>query len=104
MKSADKIFSLFTLAVFIGLLLPVLLKDGMFLDGVTYSCISKNLANNIGELWKPHYTKTLYPAFYEHPPLVFGIQSCFLDLWVMVYIPKEYIRSLRPYSSSLELF
>ncbi|OIP03574.1 MAG: hypothetical protein AUJ97_04315 [Bacteroidetes bacterium CG2_30_32_10] len=80
MKSADKIFSLFTLAVFIGLLLPVLLKDGMFLDGVTYSCISKNLANNIGELWKPHYTKTLYPAFYEHPPLVFGIQSLFFRL------------------------
>lgn len=73
----SKIFWLFTISVFIGLLIPTLVQDGMFLDGVTYSAISRNLANGIGSFWKPHYTKIMSPNFYEHPPLVFGIQSLF---------------------------
>ncbi|MGK0390378.1 MAG: 4-amino-4-deoxy-L-arabinose transferase-like glycosyltransferase [Maribacter sp.] len=64
-----------TLGIFLALLLPVLVQDGMFLDGVTYATISKNMANGIGSFWSPHYTQILYPEFYEHPPLVFGIQS-----------------------------
>ena len=69
-----------TISFFIGLLVPILIQDGMFLDGVTYSSISKNLAHGIGSIWKPHYTKVLYPVFYEHPPLVFGIQSLFFKI------------------------
>jgi 4-amino-4-deoxy-L-arabinose transferase-like glycosyltransferase len=76
----SKIFWIFTISVFVVLLIPALVQDGMFLDGVTYSAISKNLANGIGSFWKPHYTKILYPNFYEHPPLVFGIQSLFFKL------------------------
>jgi hypothetical protein len=52
----------------------------MFLDGVTYSSISKNLANGIGSFWKPHFTKTMDPIFYGHPPLVFGIESLFFRI------------------------
>jgi len=76
----SKIFWLFTIGVFVALLVPGLVQDGMFLDGVTYSSISKNLANGIGSIWKPHYTNTLHPVFYEHPPLVFGIQALFFKI------------------------
>lgn len=76
----NKIFWLLTIGVFAGLLIPTLVQDGMFLDGVTYSSISKNLANGIGSFWKPHYTKILHPNFHEHPPLVFGIQSLFFKI------------------------
>ena len=48
---------------------------GMFLDGVVYAALSHNLANGIGELWKPIYTYTLHNPFYEHPPLAFWMQS-----------------------------
>lgn len=51
------------------LLIPTLVQDGMFLDGITYSAISRNMANGIGSFWHPHYTETLYPHFNEHPPL-----------------------------------
>lgn len=78
--NTNKIFWILTITVFIGLLVPTLIQDGMFLDGVTYSSIAKNMANGIGDFWKPHYTKTLYPNFYEHPPLVFGIQSLFFKI------------------------
>ncbi|MDD4812221.1 MAG: glycosyltransferase family 39 protein [Bacteroidales bacterium] len=70
-------FWLLTALAFAGLLLPFLFHDGMFLDGLTYASISRNMSEGIGSLWKPHYTATLYPSFYEHPPLVFGIQSLF---------------------------
>jgi hypothetical protein len=74
------IFRLFTFAVFVSLFIPALVQDGMFLDGVTYSAISKNMANGIGSYWNPHYTKTLEPEFHAHPPLVFIIQSFFFKL------------------------
>jgi len=45
------------------------------MDGLIYSSIAHNLANGIGTFWKPHFTATCYPQFYEHPPLAFGIQS-----------------------------
>ncbi|NQY10094.1 MAG: glycosyltransferase family 39 protein [Flavobacteriales bacterium] len=79
-KNIHSIFWLITCSVFLILTVPVLLQDGMFLDGVTYSAVSKNLAMGIGEFWKPHYTQTLYPAFYEHPPLGLWIQSVFFQV------------------------
>ena len=63
-------FSLFSLTI-----LPRLMSYGMFLDGVVYAALSNNLANGIGELWKPIYTYTLHNPFYEHPPLAFWMQS-----------------------------
>ena len=86
-----KIFWFATITVFIALLLPTLIQDGMFLDGITYSAIAHNLANGIGSFWKPHYTKTLYPVFYEHPPLVFWLQSLFFRvLGESLYVERIY--------------
>jgi hypothetical protein len=33
------------------------------------------MAENYGSFWQPYYTATVYPAFYEHPPLGFWLQS-----------------------------
>jgi len=68
------------LVVFAGLLLSFFLQKGMFFDGITYASISNNLAHGLGSFWAPHYTQTLYPQFFEHPPLVFGLQSLFFSL------------------------
>jgi len=76
----NQTFWLFTIVIFLGLLLPSLVQKNMFLDGVTYASISKNLANGIGTLWCPQYTKTVSPKFFGHPPLVFIIQSLFFKI------------------------
>src|SRR6185295_5559267 len=55
-------------------------QRGMFLDGVTYASIARNLAAGRGRFWEPFYTATIYPAFHEHPPLAFWLQS----LWFRV--------------------
>jgi 4-amino-4-deoxy-L-arabinose transferase-like glycosyltransferase len=72
---------IWAIALFLILLLPALVQRGMFLDGVTYAAISKNLSLGVGSFWTPQYTPTLYPVFYEHPPLVFGLQSILFNLF-----------------------
>jgi len=52
-----------------------LFAEGMFVDGVTYASISRNLANGLGSFWEPHLSATLYPQFHEHPPLALGLQG-----------------------------
>ena len=75
-----KIYFILPILLFVGLLILPLVQEGMFFDGVTYSAISKNMANGFGSFWNPHYTKVLYSNFHEHPPLVFIIQSFFFRL------------------------
>jgi 4-amino-4-deoxy-L-arabinose transferase-like glycosyltransferase len=74
------LFWLLTLIVFSLVFLAISLKEGMVLDGTAYSAISRNLARSAGSFWAPRYTATVHPAFFEHPPLVFGIQSLFFKV------------------------
>jgi 4-amino-4-deoxy-L-arabinose transferase-like glycosyltransferase len=90
MKS-NRIFYLFLLALILLLFFPNLLQKGMFVDGLWYSTISKNLAEGFGSFWSPYFTKTMFPVFYEHPPLVFGIQSLFFTVFgCSLYVEKIY--------------
>lgn len=68
---------LLTMVVFIALLLPALVQQGMFLDGVTHACIAKNMANGLGEFARPYYTPALDPVFFGQPPLALWLQSLF---------------------------
>ena len=52
-----------------------LLSEGMFLDGVTYACISRNMAEGQGTFWNPFYTQTIGTVFHSHPPLAFGLEA-----------------------------
>ena len=52
----------------------------MFMDGLFYSVLSRNLAEGRGTFWNPHLTETIFNTFHEHPPLVFGIQSLFFRI------------------------
>lgn len=92
-KNKDKNlpFWIITIALFIGLLLYNLLQDGMFMDGLLYATISKNLAHGLGSFWFPHLTNTCFPDFHEHPPLVFGIQSLFFIVFGnSMYVERLY--------------
>ena len=65
------------LLIGIGLILVGrdLFAEGMFLDGVLYACISRNLACGLGDFWNPHYTQTIGSVFHSHPPLAFGLEA-----------------------------
>jgi hypothetical protein len=72
--------ALFPWLVFLGLVLPRLLRPGMFLDGVTYAALAKNLADGKGSFNAPFYTPTLYTEFYEQPPLGLWLESLWFRL------------------------
>lgn len=69
-------FYLIPIAVFLLLISTHQWSDGMFLDGMIYAAISRNMAEGLGSLWKPYYT-AIFNEFYEHPPLAFWLESFF---------------------------
>ncbi len=68
-------------SVVLLILAPNLFSDGMFMDGTIYAALSKNLAAGIGSFWQPHLSETLYPEFYQHPPLAFGLEALLFKLF-----------------------
>ncbi len=62
------------LALFIG---PIL-RDGMFLDGMVYTNIARNLAAGHGSFWQPLVYRE-GAVFYEHPVLLPYLQSFFFS-------------------------
>jgi len=85
-----KSFRLLTIAVLAAVTVPRLAHRGMFVDGVTYASIARNLAEGRGSFWSPSYTATLYPQFHEHPPLGFWLQS----LWFRVFGDHLFVERL----------
>ncbi len=70
-------FYFLIIGVFLIIISPHLLSHGMFMDGLIYSTIAKNMSAGLGSFWHPYYTATYAPDFHGHPPLAFGIQSLF---------------------------
>jgi len=74
-RAESKLYFLIIAGLFLVIISPILFSDGMFMDGLIYAGLSKNLANGMGTFWQPYFSQTMFPAFYEHPPLAFGLQS-----------------------------
>lgn len=74
-------FWLLVIGIMLILVCPPLLSEGMFLDGVVYAGISRNMAEGVGSFWSPHYTETIGPIFHSHPPLAFGIEALFFKVF-----------------------
>ncbi len=70
---------LLNIAFFSATLLEDFIRPGLFMDGLIYSTISKNLAEGIGSFWSLKMTDTLFNPFQEHPPL---------QVWIMTPLYK----------------
>jgi len=71
---------LFFISAALLLFFSELVEQSMFIDGVWYAVISRNLAEGIGTFWFPQFSATIFPDFHEHPPFIFGVQSLFFGL------------------------
>ncbi|HEY9176261.1 MAG TPA: glycosyltransferase family 39 protein [Flavipsychrobacter sp.] len=69
------------------LILDRLVPEGIFLDGVTYAAISRNLAIGKGSFWHLYYRGDW--GFYEHPPLMFGLQAIFFKVLGDHYLTEK---------------
>jgi len=79
-RSNNTPFWLLLIGSFLILVSKSLLTEGMFLDGVTYACISRNMACGLGSFWNPSYTQTIGHVFHSHPPLAFGLEALFFKV------------------------
>jgi len=59
----------------IALTVPRMWQRGMFLDGLIYASVSRNLAAGDGSWWAPSHTATDDAPFFEHPPLGFWLEA-----------------------------
>jgi hypothetical protein len=72
---------IFTISFILITFLPRSLDDTMFMDGMTYAAIARNMSLGIGSFWKPYFADSFWlpydngPFFSGHPPLQFGMQS-----------------------------
>ena len=66
---------LFAVALLAALTVPRMTQRGMFLDGMTYAVVARNMAVGVGTLWAPSVSATTYQQFYEQPPLGMAIES-----------------------------
>lgn len=82
-KALVILFSLFLTTVILDRLIP----EGIFLDGVTYASISRNMAIGKGSFWAPYYRYDWF--FAEHPPLMFGLQALFFKVFGDHYLTEK---------------
>jgi 4-amino-4-deoxy-L-arabinose transferase-like glycosyltransferase len=80
-KRMNIVFWLFTLSVLIILVLPNLMKYGMFMDGLLYSTVANNFAQGKGSFWHLFNSITLHTDFHEQPPLYFWIMAGFYKIF-----------------------
>lgn len=80
MNKKEFYYLLFIAALFLLIISPMWLSDGMFMDGIYYATIARNWAEGLGSFWKPQFTETLGNPFYDHPPLAFFLEGLFFKL------------------------
>lgn len=54
-------------------------QHGLFLDGLIYASVARNMAEGIGSFWTPYYAGPDF--FFSHPPLMFGLQAAFFKVF-----------------------
>ena len=79
-KQVHRAFYFLIAGVFLFMISPSWLSDGMFMDGIIYATISRNMAEGLGSFWAPQFTETLLRDFFEHPPLALGLESIFFKI------------------------
>ncbi len=81
MKQQKTILNYFVFSLMFLLVAPSLIQKGLFMDGEIYSAIAHNLHIGKGSFWFPHWTGDIYSPFHQHPPLAFGLQSLYHDIF-----------------------
>lgn len=79
------------------LVVPLLIQKGMFMDGLMYAAVSKNLAEELGTFWQPFYGQDYFglPGFYENPPLgIYNLALYFKVFGTAFWVERLFILSM----------
>ncbi len=73
-------FVLLTIAAVITFVIGRLVCYNMFIDGVLYTAVARNLAHGKGSFWFPYFAKNWFTFFHEQPPLTLFFESLFFRI------------------------
>lgn len=76
--------------IFLLVVGQTLLAKTMFMDGLFYTTIARNIAIGKGDIWHLFFTKTIYPEFHEHPPLSMWLESWYFKLFGYHWIVDKF--------------
>lgn len=76
-----KILPVCMLALVALVFVPRLFQEGVFIDGMTYASVARNMAEGIGAYWRPYYAdagsywlpSTITEVYYDAPPLQYWL-------------------------------
>ncbi len=80
-SSSFNYYWFFTLGVILILVVAPLIQDGIFMDGMLYISVGKNLSEGIGTFWNQSFSKTCMFEYHEQPPLYGGLIAIYFKLF-----------------------
>jgi hypothetical protein len=90
--SRPVVFWILTIAIINMLIISQLVQDGMFMDGMLYTAVGKNLSEGLGTFWNPHFSKVSISSFHEQPPLYFGLLAVFYKMFgTSMYVERLFV-------------
>lgn len=85
-------FWLLTIAAINLLIISQIVQDGMFMDGMLYTSVAKNLSEGIGTFWEPRFSEAAMFSFHEQPPLYFGLLAVFYKIFgTSMYVERLFV-------------
>lgn len=77
----------FVIVIFLFVLIQMngFFTEGLFMDGLIYSNIARNIADGSCSFWHLYTTPVYQNPFFEHPPLQMYLQSFFFDVFGNVF-------------------
>ena len=79
--STRQVLFLLVFSIFCLLLGHHILEMGTNGDGTEYASIARNMSEGLGTFWAPYLDDTIEPVHWEHPPLIYWIQSIFFRMF-----------------------
>jgi hypothetical protein len=76
-----KYFWFFTIGLILILIVSPLIQDGIFMDGMLYISVGKNLSEGIGTFWNQSFSQTCMFEYHEQPPLYGGLIALFFKIF-----------------------
>lgn len=79
-RTEQRPFLVLTFSLLLVLVVPALVREGMFMDGMIYATVAKKLADGTGSLWNLELYNPQIDSYRDQPPLGIWIQSLFFLL------------------------
>lgn len=73
-------FFICVFSIFCVLILPFVVQDGMFMDGLIYATVAKNFAHGMGTWWNLYLNDSIMTSYHDQPPLSIWMESFFFKI------------------------